>query len=70
MIKGVCKDCPDRRVTRDYNCHSHCERYAEEKRQRAEAKAKEDDERHVSIDEIGRYLAIKDVKTKVRKGRY
>lgn len=21
------KDCPDRKVTADYNCHSHCERH-------------------------------------------
>ena len=26
--KYVCpKDCPDRKVTADYNCHSHCERH-------------------------------------------
>lgn len=24
----ACKDCPDRRVTEDYNCHTHCEKYA------------------------------------------
>jgi len=26
--KDPCYQCPDRRVTEDYNCHSHCERYA------------------------------------------
>lgn len=26
--KYICpKDCPDRKVTADYNCHSHCERH-------------------------------------------
>lgn len=28
MNKYICpKDCPDRKVTADYNCHSHCEIY-------------------------------------------
>lgn len=28
MNKYICpKDCPDRKVTADYNCHSHCERH-------------------------------------------
>lgn len=26
-INAPCKDCPDRKVTEDYNCHSHCEGY-------------------------------------------
>lgn len=26
-IKAPCKDCPDRKVTEDYNCHSHCDAY-------------------------------------------
>lgn len=25
--KCRCKDCPNRHVTLDYNCHDHCEQY-------------------------------------------
>ena len=26
-MKAPCKDCKDRKVTADYNCHSHCDKY-------------------------------------------
>lgn len=26
-MKAPCKDCKDRKVTDDYNCHTHCEKY-------------------------------------------
>ena len=26
-MKAPCKDCKDRKVTEDYNCHTHCEKY-------------------------------------------
>lgn len=26
-MKASCKDCKDRNVTDDYNCHTHCEKY-------------------------------------------
>lgn len=26
-IKSPCRDCKDRRVDLDYNCHSYCDRY-------------------------------------------
>ena len=26
-MKAPCKDCKDRKVTGDYNCHTHCEKY-------------------------------------------
>ena len=26
-MKAPCKDCKDRNVTADYNCHTHCEKY-------------------------------------------
>lgn len=26
-MKAPCKDCKDRKVTSDYNCHTHCEKY-------------------------------------------
>jgi hypothetical protein len=25
--ESCCKDCPERIVTEDYNCHMHCQRY-------------------------------------------
>lgn len=27
ITEAPCKDCPDRKVTDDYNCHSVCEKY-------------------------------------------
>lgn len=27
MNNQPCKNCKDRKVTDDYNCHSHCEKY-------------------------------------------
>jgi hypothetical protein len=29
LIKAPCKDCKRRKVTKDYNCHSHCKEYQE-----------------------------------------
>lgn len=29
MNISPCKDCKDRNVTANYNCHSHCEKYKE-----------------------------------------
>lgn len=29
---GVCKGCKDRKVTLDYNCHSHCKKFEEWKK--------------------------------------
>lgn len=29
ITDAPCKDCPDRKVTEDYNCHSVCEKYFE-----------------------------------------
>lgn len=26
-VKAPCKDCKDRKVTEDYNCHMDCEKY-------------------------------------------
>lgn len=26
-MKAPCKDCKDRKVAEDYNCHTHCEKY-------------------------------------------
>lgn len=26
-MKAPCKDCKDRKVTEDYNCHMDCEKY-------------------------------------------
>ena len=26
-MKAPCRDCPNRKVTADYNCHSHCKEY-------------------------------------------
>lgn len=28
MLTAPCKDCPDRNVTAEFNCHSYCESYA------------------------------------------
>lgn len=27
MINSPCKNCGDRLVTKEYNCHSHCQKY-------------------------------------------
>ena len=29
MMKSPCYKCPKRKVTKDYNCHSHCKEYQE-----------------------------------------
>ena len=26
-INAPCKDCPNKKVTENYNCHSHCDAY-------------------------------------------
>lgn len=26
-VKAPCKDCKERKVTEDYNCHTYCEKY-------------------------------------------
>lgn len=33
MPNSPCQGCTERKVNREYNCHSHCERHAEWKRQ-------------------------------------
>ena len=30
MKSDPCYKCPDRKVTKEYNCHSNCPRYAEQ----------------------------------------
>lgn len=42
-MSGVCNGCPDRKIITEgktYNCHDHCERYAEEVRVHREEQAK------------------------------
>lgn len=38
--QAPCKDCPERKVTEDYNCHSHCEKYLEFRKLQDEENAK------------------------------
>ena len=43
MINSPCFKCEDRKVIGDYNCHSHCERYAEYRKTIEENKRKQSD---------------------------
>ena len=64
--KNPCFQCEDRNVW----CHSNCERYQEYRRAWDEAKAKRDEERKAVQETIERFAKAKDIKNKVRKGRY
>ncbi len=66
MQKNPCYQCKDRKIW----CHSNCERYREFRRAWDEAKAKQDEERKAVQETIERYTKAKDIKNKVRKGRY
>lgn len=52
MTISCCKDCKDRKVTADYNCHSHCERYLAEtiahEKERRRIKTQKDKEKAVN----------------------
>ena len=37
---SCCKECKNRRVTENYNCHDHCERYLAESMAHEQAKQK------------------------------
>jgi len=64
--RNSCYQCKDRHI----GCHSNCERYREYRRKWDEAKAKRDEERKAAQETIERFTKAKDIKNKVRKGRY
>ena len=64
--KNHCYHCENRHI----GCHSDCELYWEFRRQWDENKAKQDKERKAVQVVIERQARAKDIKNKVRKGRY
>lgn len=65
-----CYQCGDRKVTRDYNCHSHCKKYLAWKQKKTEVKKRADADKESKVYQIERTIAVNDVKRKVRKGHY
>lgn len=70
-MSKVCYQCPDRKIVTEepyYNCHDHCERYAEEVRRHREEKELRD-----SKDMSGRlirdYIITKNLDLKRKYGR-
>lgn len=69
-LVNCCYNCPDRRVTDNYNCRSHCERFRARQEKHQQAKKAAEDGRKAKQYMIERTIKIMDVKRKTRKGRY
>lgn len=65
-----CWECGNRKVTKDYNCHSHCDLFLAWKQKQAEAKKRREEFENAKNAQAERSVKISDVKRKVRKGRY
>lgn len=65
-----CRGCSERRVDRDYNCHSHCDAFKAWQDAYKAAQERTTDERAARVDMIERSIRMNDKKRKVKKGWY
>lgn len=70
--ESCCKDCPERNVTADYNCHMHCQRYIR-KRVMAELRYRQAmrylDQKHFMQDVKAVVRRKEEIKRKKQKGK-
>ena len=70
-MSGVCNGCPDRKIItvgETYNCHDHCERYAEEVRAHRELVEKRLNGR-ILDKAYGDYVADKNYRLRTKYGK-
>ena len=62
-----CFHCGDRKVTKDYNCHSHCEKYLSWQKKKTEIKRLANADRDFRQYSVERTIKIVEVKRKAKK---